>query len=180
MKFNNTPNKLYKTTCGKDLWHSRSVAVSVVLIHVNYLLNKKEIKVLVNKRGVGCLDAPGLWNVVCGYLDWNESANEAAFRELYEECGIDIFKIDYICLKNNLLAPYCVNSLPSANRQNVTLRYGALITSDKTPEVNSKNSEKNEIADIKWIDIEELDKYEFAFDHYTVIKEYFELIKSFI
>jgi ADP-ribose pyrophosphatase YjhB (NUDIX family) len=60
----------------------------------------------------------------CGYLDWDESGRDAAIREAYEEIGID--------LTGKLPSqPWFVQSDPGKDsRQNVTLRFGAVIDLD--------------------------------------------------
>ena len=94
MKFNNRPNICHnipaKTETGLEttriLWESRSVAVvCVVLLWKPFC---KEPWVLVSQRGPNSADYQGLYNVVCGYLDWDETGFEAVLRETWEEVGL--------------------------------------------------------------------------------------------
>ena len=71
---------------GKTYWVSRSMAVACfVFANIN-----NEWRVLANQRGTGAADFNGLWNVPCGYLDFDETTKEAAMREVYEETGVKI------------------------------------------------------------------------------------------
>ena len=68
---------------GKTYWISRSVATAV---HVFKVINS-DLYVLVEKRGSG-VQYPGLYCIVCGYLDYDETLQEGAIRELREETGM--------------------------------------------------------------------------------------------
>ena len=69
---------------GKEWWISRSIAVTGCVFT---FLNGKWC-VLANKRGEGTPDFQGMWNMPCGYLDFNETTAEAVIREVYEETGV--------------------------------------------------------------------------------------------
>lgn len=144
---------------GKEYWISRSVAV----VGFVFKIINDDIHILANKRGPGTPDFQGCWNCPCGYLDWNETLEQAVIREIREECGIII--------KN----PRCIgiDSNPESNRQNVTVRYISLY--DNTEEtLESDGGEENEVEDIKWINIKDVDDYQWAFNHGELIKEIFE------
>jgi len=177
-KFNNTPNEFVtKENIGdRGFFISRSVAVvGTILIHH---VNTKTTYVLIGKRGKGTPDFQGCWNMPCGYLDWNETGAEALVREVYEETGLDIdelTKSDTACLYNHLEQPWFVNhDSINSNRQNVTLRFGALFLSlqDELPKLTNEHCEPDEVEELKWIDIKEMDQYECAFNHDKVLKEY--------
>lgn len=151
---------------GKEYWYSRSVATSPFVFCKN---SEGKWCVLANKRGVGTPDYQGYWNVPCGYLEHNVSGEENCSKEVYEECGVDV--------SSDMFKFIGVETLPSANRQNVTLRYYALmdgLVSDYS--FDSENSEENEVSDIKWIPIDEVDNYQWAFNHNVRIKEIYEKV----
>ena len=100
---------------GKEWWISRSIAVTGCVFT---FLNGKWC-VLANKRGEGTPDFQGMWNMPCGYLDFNETTAEAVIREVYEETGVR--------LNPNFLHFWKFNDSPAQNRQNVSFRYYALI-----------------------------------------------------
>jgi 8-oxo-dGTP diphosphatase len=150
MQFQNKPNQA--------VFISRSVAVLVVPIY------KYEGLYLVplGKRSNKVSDA-GKWCLPCGYLDWNESAYEAAIREAWEELGLDLSA--YLPEQ-----PWYVNSDPNADdRQNVTLRFGAVIECETLPVL--KTSE--EVDEAMWCLIEAAIKStNLAFNQNQVIHEF--------
>lgn len=176
-KFNNKPNDLHLTSDGKEIWVSRSVAVNCLVIFQTKNIIP-DYYVLSEKRGNGLSDESGKWCFPCGYLDWNESAKEAAIREVFEETGLDL---DYYLnngkvIVNDLEQPWFVDSNPSSNRQNVTLRHACIITDDKLPKITNKYSDPNEIELLRWIELDELIEYDWAFGHDKIIREYLNKI----
>ena len=173
MKFKNRPNKLHKCN-DKQVWESRSVAVNGVILAINK--HDEQIYVLCSKRGPNAADYNGLMNVIAGYLDWDETSTEALIRETWEETGINIPELltNYKVINNNLIQPWYVKTDPSSNRQNVSLRYGLVIEFDrKLPEPNTLHNEvEGEVEHPVWLPIEEIDNYEWAFDHDKVINDY--------
>ena len=145
-------------------WFSRSVAVVAIVI----LKENGRYYALASQRGTGTPDKEliGKWNLCCGYLDFDESGSEAVVRETYEETGVD--------LKNENVYLLYVNSDPTKDkRQNVTLRYGIFLNGTKSfyeSQFSHEHNEKDEVGKIRFIDLDELDKYEWAFDHDKIIR----------
>lgn len=154
---------------GKTLWYSRSVAVTSFVYGKN---NEGVWHVLANKRGNGTPDFQGYWNAPCGYLDFNETGEQAVIRETFEETGLDF--------KNNVFRMCGVSTSPHNNRQNVSIRYCLFL--DKSIESLSKFSrkfmEEDEVDDIKWIPLEEIKNYEWAFGHNAYILSIFDEWKT--
>ena len=151
---------------GNTYWISRAVAVTNIIFAQDGLDNWY---VLGSKRGDGTPDFQGYWNCVCGYLDFNETAIEAVVRETFEEVGINI-KAPYSVLSNISFMNFSTS--PNENKQNVSLRYITIL--DKRIEnypLSSENSEPNEVSEIKWIPIKDIDKYTWAFNHDKLINE---------
>ena len=145
---------------GKEFWQSRSS--STVLITFCYDENG-QLCLLANRRGSGTPDFQGCWNACCGYLDYNETTQECAQRETYEETGVNV--------PLNKIKLFSVNSSPSENRQNIAFVYYAILdgtTSDYG--FSTEASEENEVSNIKWIPINEIDKYQWAFNHDNIAK----------
>lgn len=159
---------------GKDLviWQSRSVAISTIV------LAKEDYQwfLLANKRGKDTPDYQGCWNNVCGYLEGHESAQEGCTREVYEETGV-LIRPEAFKLVNIESNPYM------CSHGNVTLRFLALLPC-KIPigkvDINgSRGGETNEVSDIKWIPIEDINKYQWAFNHKETIYQYLvELLRD--
>lgn len=140
---------------GKEIWISRSVAVTAFVIS----LHKGEWYTLINKRGEGTPDFQGYYNFPCGYLDYDETTLEAAIREVREETGVDLKDTDYV------FAGFSDD--PKKEHQNVTFRYLFVdLNGDLTKQrLTNKYSEPNEVEDIKWVRVLNLDNYKLAFNH---------------
>ena len=154
---------------GREYWISRSVCV-VILVIAEY---NDDIVVLATQRGVGTPDPEyvGTWCMPCGYVDYDESCEEAASRELFEETGLkfssDMFKL------------VSVNSNPKSDkRQNISFRY-LLDLSDYSLEqlceqLTSTNSEPDEVSEIRFISLSQISDYKWAFNHQQLCREILE------
>ncbi len=151
---------------GKEYWYSRSVACVLLCFCKN---KQGDWCVLANKRGEKTPDYQGYWNIPCGYLDFDESGEECVQRECYEETNV------FIPL--NKIQNYGVSTDINNNRQNVSIRYFSIIedTTCETYQLSDKNSEDGEVSDIKWIPINEIDSYKWAFNHDSLIKYFNKL-----
>ena len=145
---------------GKEYWISRSCAVVGILLKRDD--EKGKVSVLANKRGPGCPDFVGKWNVPCGYVDYNETLEEAVSREVFEETGLKISPSEWELNS--------INSDPKdSNRQNITVRFISLYNG--TSEFDTSNSEKGEVDDVRWIELNDIDNYEWAFEQYRLLKD---------
>lgn len=151
---------------GYTFWISRSIAV--VGIIYGYDNDDKEY-ILAVKRGTGTPDPEfvGCWCLPCGYLDYDETIEEALKREVFEETGV--------LLDENTIDLLEVNSNPKSDkRQNVTFRYQAITKENNLTNISltTENSEPYEVSDVKWIPMDEIDNYKWAFNHKELIKQY--------
>lgn len=166
---------------GKLYWISRSLAVCGFIIVGN--TKTPTFKFLVSQRGKGAADNVGSWQCTCGYLDYDETAEEAMIREVYEELGLDLTRLPHATM--NLLS---VMSDPKKDTlQNVSLRFLIeLLEEDLDIPKLLKNLEKNrggeekEVSDIKLISPEEIDNYTWAFNHGEILKEIANLLTQSI
>ena len=145
-------------------YFSRSMAVSVFM----FCKDKNGIwNILASERGVGAADYQGYWNCVCGYVERNTTVIENCIKEVHEEVGIDISEDD--------LEFIGFNDSPLENHQNVTFRYCAFFENKTTDDFtfSHKWNEKDEVGMIKWIPIDNVDQYMWAFNHKEIIKEIF-------
>jgi len=155
---------------GEEYWFSRSVAV-VCFVFTEDKTNGK-VYILANKRGKGCPDYVGKWNAPCGFLDFNETAAEGAVREVYEECGIHLDPKQLIELKADS------DPRSGSGNQSINIRFCCKIENGLNMETNFDHSEKDEVEDIKWIPIDEISKYEWAFNHKDRIAKMYERYKQ--
>lgn len=153
----------------RTLWLSRSVAVvgSVVVI-------KDETPyILINKRGKNSADFQGLWNLPCGYLDYNETTGEAITREVWEECGVNLRDLKDKTTVDFMEQPWDTSSSPTENRQNVTFHHGLIAHVDELPSTSLEYNEKpDEVEEAKWIPLDEYKNYEYAFNHLPRIEKF--------
>ena len=139
-------------------WFSRSVAVATAVL----INDKGEWYVLGNERGPGTPDYQGYWNLPCGYLDYNETTEEAAKREVYEETGITCQNIKNIGH----------SSSPNENRQNVCFFFVSFLPgSIDDYKFSKENMEEGEVGGIKWIPLKDADDVKWAFDHDVLIQK---------
>lgn len=153
---------------GVECWYSRSIAVLAIVTCKDIDGNTY---VLANKRGDGTPDYQGMWNMPCGYLDFNESCEDAVIREVLEETGLEIKDRKAIKL-------YMINDDPNDPknlRQNVTIRYRVDYREHiiENTNLHTKFSEENEVSNVKWIKLKNLMDYDWAFNHKELLKELF-------
>lgn len=182
-KFNNVPNKCIIVD-GEEYWISRASAVCITFM----VYKDGNYYILLSKRGKGCPDEVGKWNLICGYLDNNETLEEAAIRETYEESGLELDVMmqqnpDKV-LFNSMLTPWRTGSdAKPGKKQNVTHHYGLVMNVDEFPVVSNLYCEPNEVDDYQWLSIEDLidGKYdfEFAFNHDVISGRFVELYMSY-
>lgn len=176
MKFNNKQNEPIQRSNGDTIWHSRSCAVvTTVCCYI-----QGEPHILLAKRGEGCPDEVGKWNLPCGYLDWNETLTEGAEREVYEETGVSLRKIignEENIISNHMHEPWKVNSQISkrtSSKQNISHHFYLIYTSKEIPKTSTDYCEPNEIEAIQWVTLSALKSLDFAFEHDVVIHEFLE------
>lgn len=151
---------------GREFWISRSIAAVACILAKDLRGN---VYVLAVQRGEGTPDPEyvGAYCMPCGYLDFDETIKEAAQREVKEETGIT-FPISDFKLVN-------INDNPNSDkRQNVTFRF--LVKSDVPIEdlgklITTKNAEKDEVLDVTFIKLSEINNFRWAFNHEELIKE---------
>ena len=151
---------------GREHWISCSIAV-VIFVFAKDI--RKNPFVLAVQRGKGTPDPEfiGKYCIPCGYLDYDETIVQAAQRELMEETGLN-FPISDFKLIN-------INDNPDSDkRQNITFRYvvkSPVPVEDLIKLCTDKNSEKDEVGDIRFIKLNSIDLYEWAFNHQELTKE---------
>ena len=133
---------------GKEYWISRSVAVCVFV----FKIKNDKLYALIERRGIGAADEKGKLAAVSGYIDFDESLEEATIRELQEESG-------FIAKKERLQFMYINSDPQSDKRQNITVHYVYFAKGNEDfNEKRAVGGEANEVSDVKWMEIGTFDK----------------------
>ena len=154
----------YNADGSKGRWFSRSCAVCSCI--VAFSKKYSTYCVLAIKRGSGAIDYKGYWCLPCGYLDYNETAKEAAARETFEETGLNLALCDFV------EAGYSTE--PTENRQNVVFFFKVKLGMTEHYTLSKDYMEKDEVEEIKWIPLCDIDEYKWAFDNDEVTKQLFD------
>ena len=162
---------------GKEYWISRAVAVVGIIVGVE---NGNISSFLISQRGLGCPDFVGSWSCTCGYLDWDETAEEGVVREIYEELGIKI---------NTKPILWKVITDPKRDsRQNIILRYlipvdqkelEEMVSNIKFGQEESRGGENSEVSGVKLVSVINIRDYNWAFNHDDVILEAYDEWRKF-
>ena len=146
---------------GKEWWISRSVAIAASI----YTIINNKLCVLADKRGPGLPTNVGLWSVVSGFVDFDETLKETCIREVHEETGVDISNIEL-----NMMD---IEDDPKRAGQVILVRFCGFLWNGEKQKLTDKYSEPNEVDDIKWIPLNELENYEWtSLKHIQKIREY--------
>ena len=151
---------------GKFLgWFSRSMATAVFVFAKD---KDGDWCVLGSERGEEAADFQGYWNCPCGYLEFDVTAAENACKELKEETGVS--------LKESDLEFVGYNDSPKENRQNVTFRFCAFIKDKKAEDFKFSHAgnEGKEVGMIKFIKVQDIKGYRWAFGHEKLITDIFK------
>lgn len=101
---------------------------------------EKDNKILMVQEGLDfCY---GQWNFPAGHVDEFENITDAAIREVKEETGLDV--------KLTGVLPICETEL--RNETHIIIRFVAEVIGGEI------KFDSNEILDVKWIDIEDIEK----------------------
>ena len=151
---------------GKMFWYSRSCATTLFV----FCKDKDGVlHVLANKRGKGVPDFKGYWNAPCGYLQFDVSGEENAQAEVWEETGIFV--------PQSHINFWKVVSHPSQNKQNVSLKYWAMLDGIcESYTFSTENMEDQEVEEIAWVPVSDIRHLSWAFGHETDINELVEVV----
>ena len=134
------PNKCIKDENGNDVWISRSNVVIPIVFKMDE--ETGDIFTLVEKRG-SAVSHTGEWCCPCGYIDWDETLEEACHREVKEETGLDLDmnKIIFVNVDTNIYT------------KNQTIDHWYMCWADGKDFDLSKVETKDEILDLKWLKV---------------------------
>ncbi|HSV94794.1 MAG TPA: NUDIX domain-containing protein [Spirochaetia bacterium] len=146
-----------KETYDASKFEKPSVTVDVLF----FTIKEGMLQVLLIKRAAWPYDSK--WALPGGFVRMNESLDEAAQREICEECGV----------KNLYLEQLYTFGDPKRDPRTrvITVAYYALAPSTEIKEV-----QEEEVREAKYFSINDLPKL--AFDHKVIIEKGFERLKS--
>ena len=145
----------------KTVFSGRFCAVSGFV----YAIVDGKYSILANLRGPGTPDYQGCWNAVCGFLERYENSKEGIAREVLEECG---FQID----TDDLKVIHVETDPEECNNGNVTIRHRAFLGKIIPHYVKREGGEECEVDGVKWIPVDEIDNYKWAFNHRKTVELY--------
>jgi len=118
----------------------------------------KDGKIFLIRRGPHLTNG-GKWAIPGGFLDRDETLEQAVIRELKEETGLKARSVKLFKFTDN-------PARKNEDRQNVAFVY--IVEASGQIEFDL-----HEVTDAKWFDINNLPKEnEFAFDHYETVKDF--------
>lgn len=154
------------TSAKKTLYDGRYCAVSSFV----FAVVDGKYSVLANQRGEGAPDFKGCWNCPCGFLERNEDSRTGAAREIKEET-LEIIEPE------QLKIVYVETEPEKCNNGNVTIRHRAFI--GKQQQINKGRAwtvdnygggEKDEVKNVLWIPVDNINLFEWAFNHEETIR----------
>ncbi|KAL2819008.1 NUDIX hydrolase domain-like protein [Aspergillus cavernicola] len=116
---------------------TKNVRVGVAV----FALNRENKFVLGQRMGS---HGAGTWALPGGHIEFNESFEECAIRELEEETGLEIENVQYLTATNDVMI--------DDGKHYVTVFLGARVKEGQEPEI----LEPNKCAEWRWIGWEEL------------------------
>lgn len=121
----------------------------------------KDNQILLERRAEHLVEG-GKWALPGGYVDLNETVEQAIAREIREETGWEVTDIILLSIFDNPDRPN------DAGRQNISFNYVCKAT-QQTGESDA------EVTELQWVDVSDLPPQDtIAFDHYKVIQQYID------
>lgn len=134
-------------TC--EQYYDRHIVVDGLVI--------KDKSILLIKRGIE--PNYGMYALPGGYLDWDETTEEAVVREVWEETGIRV-SIE------KMLGVYSHPHRDTTGRQNVAITYVLHVLDE-----SSMKPQEGEILSVEWFSLSALPE-NIAFDHKQIIADF--------
>ncbi len=131
------------TNCGFEYFHNVAASVAALIVVDNEILLTKRAK----EPKKGFLDLPG------GFVDPNESLEQALTREIAEELGVDLNISTYLTS--------CSNTYTYKNIIYKTCDSFFICYLTKKPKISA---DSNEISSYQWIDLKQINDSKFAFE----------------
>ena len=132
---------------------SNAYCHNLIRLTVEVILVNGRGEILIQQRAASCVDDPLYWDAaVGGHVDFGESPEHAARRELREETGLDIANLKHI---GELLIT--THRKPWGELKTYTHVYAARV-SGEAEKIHEKLLQKSEVATAKWVSRAEFDE----------------------
>lgn len=143
-------NRCIKDENGNDVWISRSAVVIPIVLKED---KSGDIYVLIEKRGPDVTHT-GEWCCPCGYVDWDESLEEACQREIYEETSVFV--------NPKSVKFFDVTTNKHSRSQHIDLWYECWVDPDTDFDI-AKVRSVNEVTDLRWMKVARVTEKRFMF-----------------
>lgn len=140
-------------SCGFVLYQNTAAAVAAIVVYSDEVL----LAVRAAEPQAGKLDLPG------GFVDNDESAEEALSRELAEELGLQNVQADY-------MASF-PNTYPYAGIEYKTVDFIYLVELEEQPDLQPAD----DVAGVRWTNIDNIPFEQVAFDSVRRALKYFQI-----
>ncbi|MFA6251075.1 MAG: NUDIX hydrolase [Candidatus Paceibacterota bacterium] len=128
-------------------------------VGVDAIIVNNDGKIFLQKRSTSMRAFPDYWGLVGGWMEWDETVEEALKREAQEEVGVEIEVIKFI-------GKYYDPKGRHPTKTSIALPHICKIVSGE-PKVN----QISEVQDIGWFTPEEVSKMDLAYDHKQMLKD---------
>ncbi len=132
---------------------------------VDSIITRSEDNSILLTKRADWLSNGGKWSLSGGFIDRDETASDAALREVHEETGIT----------GKIIELFAINDHPDRgdDRQNIVLIFVVQL------EHQSDQYDRNEVTELRWVTADNIPpKSDWAFDHYEVAQSWFHRGKS--
>ena len=126
---------------GKEYWYSRSIVCSIFV----YAKYKGDWYIAVAQRGDN-QTSPRAWNVPGGFLDHNETLDECALRELFEEMGLYLYATPKL---------YKISENKGGKQHVIFSWYINMGEVKELPELSQEHNEPGETLAIEWMKVKD-------------------------
>lgn len=121
-------------------------------IGVDAIIQNNDGNILLIKRSETSKTYPGMWSLVSGMVEWNETVIDALKREVMEEIGQEIYDIEFTGRYYDAIGRHPTKTVICLPHRCKLKDYNFVL-------------EKREVSEISWFSSKEMANMDLAFDH---------------